>query len=195
VERQSQYGRRRWVRTAGSLAVAAAALTAPTLAAAPASASSQTVIHPEWVDGCGGCPGPLFNVQAQLDERTIKRVTDSVASGFAGLIASAHLKDPAEIRKLHQAAMTTLAGGVAQAGNAAWDAGDPDGELCPRLKWPFTGPRPHWDETMKDFAEGLTVLGEANRTGDQKLVDTASGLLDTGAAGLTDFEGCVGQAG
>jgi hypothetical protein len=179
----------------GALAVAAATLVAPVMAAAPAGAASQTTIHPEWVDGCGGCPGPLLTVAAQLDERTAKAVTAAVANGFAGLIASAHAKDPAEIRKLHQAAIATLSGGVARAGNAAWDAGDPDGELCPRLKWPFPGPRPHWDETMKQFAEGLTVLGEANANGDPKLVDTASGLLDAGAAGLTDFAGCVAGQG
>jgi hypothetical protein len=188
---KSRYGWR-W----GALAVVVAAFAAPVVGAAPAGAQAQTVIHPEWVDGCPGCPGPLLNVAAQLDERAIRNVTASVANGFAGLIASAHVKDPAEIRKLHTAAIATLSAGVAQAGNAAWDAGDPDGELCPRLKWPFPGPRPHWDETMKQFAEGLTVLGEANVTGDPKLVDTASGLLDAGAKGLTDFQGCVaGQSG
>jgi hypothetical protein len=117
-------------------------------------------------------------VQAQLDERTVKRVTDSVANGFAGLIASAHVKDPAEIAKLHKAALTDMSAGAALAGNAAWDAGDPDGELCPRLKWPFPGPRPHWLSNAacgrRRRCEGVAAPGPA-QPGDGGRVDAELG--------------------
>lgn len=184
--------RRRWLRRiGGAVVVAVAALAAPAFTAAPAGAVSQTVIHPEWVDGCEGCPGPLFNVQTVLDRRVVGTVTRSVADGLSGLIAASRATDPAVARRLHEAAIRTLSTGAAQAGNAAWAAGDWDGDLCPRREWPFPGPKPHWDETESWLADGLTLLGEANRTGDAALIGVAADKLDAGAAGLTDFQGCV----
>jgi hypothetical protein len=184
--------RRRWLRrVGGAVIVAVAAMAAPVVTAAPAAAVSQTVIHPEWVDGCEGCPGPLFHVQQVLDRRAVVAVTNSVADGLSGLIAAARATDPVVARRLHEAAIRTLSTGAAQAGNSAWSGAEWDGDLCPRKPWPFPGPKPHWNETMTQLADGLTVLGEANRTGDAALIGVAAGKLDAGAADLTDFQGCV----
>ncbi len=184
--------RRRWLRRLGAaVAVTVAAVAAPAVTAAPAGAVSQTVIHPEWVDGCDGCPGPLFHVQSVLDRRIKAAVTKSVADGLAGLIAASRAQDPVVAKRLHEVAIRTLSGGAAQAGNAAWSAAEWDGDLCPRRPWPFPGPKPQWDENQRTLADGLTLLAEANLTGDAGLVGAAAGKLDAGAAGLTDFQGCV----
>jgi hypothetical protein len=184
--------RNRWRRRIGAAVIAAvAAMTAPVLTAAPAAAVSQSVIHPEWVDGCEGCPGPLFNVEAVLDRRAVATVTSSVANGLSGLIAAARTTDPAAARRLHDAAIRTLSAGAAQAGNSAWSGAEWDGDLCPRKPWPFPGPKPSWDETMNQLADGMTLLGAANRTGNADPLGAAGGKLDAGAAGLTDFQGCV----
>jgi hypothetical protein len=184
--------RRRWLRRVGGvLTVAVAALVTPAVTATPAGAVAQTTIHPEWIDGCDGCPGPVFHVQDELDRRATVAVTTSVADGFAGLIAAGRAKDPAVAGRLHAAAIRTLQVGAAQAGNAAWSAADWDGDLCPRWKWPWPGPKPHWDQTQDWLADGMTLLAEANRTGNADLVGAATGKLDAGAAGLTDFQGCV----
>ncbi|HEV7653497.1 MAG TPA: hypothetical protein VGP36_02015, partial [Mycobacteriales bacterium] len=166
-------------------------MVVPAFTAAPASAVSQTVIHPEIIDGCEGCPGPLFKVQDILTKQQIPAVTRSVASGVSGLITAARTKDPVAAKRIHDAAIKTLSTGAAQAGNASWAPGDPDGDLCPRRKWPFPGPKPGWDQLESQLSQGMTLLAQANRTGDGGLVTKASGLLDGGAAGLTTFQGCV----
>jgi hypothetical protein len=190
---QVSAARRRWLRRlAGGLAVAVGALVAPALTAQPAAAVSQTFLHPEIVDGCPRCPGPLvYWVREDLNARVVVVVEKSFAQGVSGLIAASAAKDPAVAKRLHDAAIRTLADGAGQAGNTAWSAGDWDGDLCPRWKWPFPGPKPHWDETQRWLAEGMTLLGEFNRTGDAGLLDRAAEDLGAGADGLTDFQGCV----
>ena len=184
--------RGRWSRRiGGAVIVAIAAVAAPAVTAAPAVAVSQSVIHPEWVDGCDGCPGPMFTVPAVLDPRVVVMVTSSVADGLSGLIAASRATDRAVAARLHAAAIQTLSTGAAQAGNGAWSAGTWDGDLCPVRPWPFPGPGPYWDEIQNELARGMTLLGEANRTGDADLAGVAGGLLGSGAAGLTDFQGCV----
>ncbi|HST67594.1 MAG TPA: hypothetical protein VLM05_20655 [Mycobacteriales bacterium] len=178
-------------RIGGAVAVAVAAMAAPAITAAPANAVSQTLIHPEIVDGCEGCPGPLFTVDVVVIREKVPAVTRSVASGLSGLIAAKRATDPAVSRRLHDTAIKTLAGGAATAGNATWGWDDPNGDLCPRRPWPFPGPRPQWDQLESQLSQGMTLLGQANRTGDGALVSRAAGLLDAGAAGLTEFQGCV----
>lgn len=150
---------------------------------------SQTTIHPEWVDGCGGCPGPLLAVQALLDERAKRTVTKSFADGLSGLIAASRAKDPAVAKRLHDTAIRTLTGGAAHAGNAAWSAEDWDGDLCPKRPWPFPGPGPQWDQNQRWLADGMSLLGRYNLSGSPDVL--ASGQLDAGASGLIAFQGCV----
>jgi hypothetical protein len=184
--------RGRWLRRLGAaVAVSIAAVTAPVITAAPAAAVSQTAIHPEWVDGCDGCPGPLFYVQAVLDQRIKYAVTKSVADGLSGLIAASRTQDPVAAKRLHDVAIRTMSDGAAQAGNAAWVPGEWDGDLCPKRDWPFPGPKPHWDETQRTLADGLSLLAQYNRTGDGRLLTAADGKLTTGADALLDFQGCV----
>jgi hypothetical protein len=178
-------------RVTGAVAVAVAALAAPVLTAAPAGAVSQTLIHPEIIDGCPGCPGPYFKVQDEIIRERVPEVTRSVASGLSGLIAAKRTTDPVAAKRIHDAAITTLAGGAAQAGNAAWDPSDPNGDLCPRRPWPFPGPRPQWDQLETQLSQGMTLLGQANRTGNAATGAEAAKQLDAGAAGLTAFQGCV----
>jgi hypothetical protein len=178
-------------RVGGAVAVAVAAMAVPAVTAAPAGAVSQTMIHPEIIDGCGGCPGPYFAVQDQISKEKVPSINRSVASGLSGLIAAERTTDPAAARRLHDAAIRTLAGGAAQAGNAAWDPSDPNGDLCPRRPWPFPGPGPQWDQLENQLAQGLTLLGQANRTGSPAIGAQAARQLDAGAAGLTAFQGCV----
>lgn len=177
-------------RLGAGLAVAVAAVAAPVMTAAPAQAVPLTAIHPEWVDGCEGCPGPLFRVQAVLEERVKAQVTVSVRSGLAGLISASRTRDPIAAARAHDVAIRTLRGAAAQAGNAAWAPDEWDGDLCPRRPWPFPGPGPQWDEMERLLAEGMTLLGRANR-GDQAALRAAGQDLDAGVAGLTTFQGCV----
>lgn len=184
--------RHRWGRRVGGAAiVAVAALGVPALTAPPAGAVSQTMIHPEWVDGCPGCPGPYFKVLRELDRVQVAAVTRSVQSGFSGLIAAKQAKDPAVAKRLHDGAIRTLQGGATQAGNVAWMDGDWDGDLCPRKPWPWPGPGPRWDETEQWLSDGMTLIGRANLTGDAATLESATENLDAGAAALTDFQGCV----
>lgn len=178
-------------RVGGAVAVAVAAMAVPAFIAAPAGAVSQTLIHPEIIDGCGGCPGPYFKVQAQILKEKVPAVNRSVASGLSGLIAAKRTTDPVAARRIHDAAITTLAGGAAQAGNATWDPSDPNGDLCPRRPWPFPGPGPQWTQLEDHLSQGMTLLGEFNRTGNAAVGSRAAGELDAGAAGLTAFQGCV----
>jgi hypothetical protein len=178
-------------RVGGAVAVAVAAMAAPVLAAAPASAVSQTLIHPEIIDGCGGCPGPVLQVQTQVLKEKVPSVNRAVAGGLSGLIAARRTTDPVAARRIHDAAIRTLAGGAAQTGNVRWVPVGGEGDLCPGRSWPFPGPKPTWDQLENQLSQGMTVLGQANRTGDGALVAQASALLDAGAAGLTAFQGCV----
>jgi hypothetical protein len=178
-------------RAGGAVAVAVAAMVAPAVTAAPAGAVSQTMIHPEIIDGCGGCPGPVFQVEGQVIHEKVLSIDRAVAGGLSGLIAAGRTTDPAAAARIHDAAISTLAGGAAQAGNVRWVPLGGEGGLCPRRSWPFPGPKPTWDQLENQLSQGMTVLGQANRTGDRALVSRAAGLLDAGAAGLTAFQGCV----
>lgn len=178
-------------RVGVAVVVAVAAMAVPAFTAAPASAVSQTFIHPEIIDGCGGCPGPMFQVQAQVLKEKVPSVNRSVASGLSGLIAAMRTTDPVAARRIHDAAIRTLAGGAAQAGNATWDPSDPNGDLCPRRPWPFPGPGPQWNQLEDQLAQGMTLLGQFNRTGNAAIGSRAATELDAGAAGLTAFQGCV----
>ena len=178
-------------RIGGAVAVAVAAMAVPAFTAAPASAVSQTLIHPEIIDGCGGCPGPYFTVQDTILREKVASINRSVASGLSGLIAAKRTTDPAAARRLHDVAIRTLAGGAAQAGNATWDPSDPNGDLCPRRPWPFPGPGPQWNQLEGQLSRGMTLLGEFNRTGDAAVGSRAASELDAGTAGLTAFQGCV----
>jgi anaerobic selenocysteine-containing dehydrogenase len=176
-------------RLAAGLVVAAAAVAGPAVAAGPAAAQSQTTIHPEWVDGCPGCPGPLFNLQTVLDERVRIQVQKTVASGLSGLAVAARTTDPVAARRLHDSAVTTLRGAAAQGGNTAYYAGDWDGDLCPRKPGPW--PKRYWDESERWLSDGMTLLGRANVTGDAATLATAVKELDTGVAGFTALQGCA----
>ena len=177
-------------RLGAGLAMAVAAVAAPVVTAAPAQAVSQTAIHPEWVDGCEGCPGPVFLVEAVLDHRIKARVTTSVRTGLSGLLSASRTTDPVAAARVHAAAIRTLQGAAAQAGNAAWGADEWDGDLCPRKPWPWPGPGPQWDVLERQLSEGMTLLGRANR-GDQAALRAATEDLDAGVTGLTAFQGCV----
>ena len=177
-------------RLAAGVAVAAAAVAGPVATAGPAAAVSQTTIHPEWVDGCPGCPGPLFNLQTVLDERVRLQVQKTLSSGLSGLATAAQTRDPVAARQLHDVAVRTLQGGVAQAGNTAFYAGDWDGDLCPRIPGPK--PKRYWDYSERLLADGLTLVSRANLSGDAGTLATAVRELDTGVAGFTaNLQGCA----
>lgn len=198
-ERQVSGGRRgrlRWgLRLGAALAVAAGTVGGTLLTAAPAQAVSQTVIHPEWVDGCPGCPGPIFLVERELDQRTAAAVTTAVANGLSGLIAAAHAQDPAAAKRLHAAAIASFGRATTLAGNASFTGvADWDGDLCPPWPWPW--PRPHWADVEKELGEGLTLLGQAATTKDTtvaaQLRAAAVSDLEGGTAGLETFQNCTG---
>jgi hypothetical protein len=190
-------GRVRWLlRLGAALVVAAGAASGTLLAASPAQAVSQTTIHPEWIDGCEGCPGPMFVVDRELDQRTAATVTTAVANGLSGLIAAKHAQDPAVGRRLHAAAIASFTRASQLTGHASF-VGVSDGddiELCPPWPWPW--PRPHWGEVVKELGEGLTLLGEAAVTKDVTRAAElrAAGIadLESGTAGLETFQGCAG---
>jgi hypothetical protein len=185
-------GRRRWARViAGAAAMAVVAVAGPVLTAPPAAAATVTTIHPEWVDGCPGCPGPWFTLTRVLDERVIVSVNKSVQAGLSQLLAAQRAADPSVAKRLRAQAATTLRGGAAQAGNGAWAAGDWDGDLCPRRPWPFPGPGPQWNANEKVLAEGMTQLSRGNISGDTATINAGMRNLDAGVAGLTAFQGCV----
>jgi hypothetical protein len=189
-------GRLRWgLRLGAALAVAASVTAGTVLAAAPAQAVSQTVIHPEYVDGCPGCPGPIFIVDRELDQRTAAAVTTAVGNGLAGVIAARHAQDPAVGKRLHAAAIASFSHASRLTGYSAFGSvADWDGDLCPPWPWPW--PRPHWAEVEKELAGGLTLLGEAAVTNDvtraAELQAAAVSNLDAGTAGLETYQNCAG---
>jgi hypothetical protein len=195
-----------WLRRLGAtLVVAASVLGGPVLAAGPAHAASSSVLHPEWVDGCEGCPGPLLLVHQELDQRRLAAVTHGVADGLAGLIAAHRADDPALARRLADRAIAAFTQATQTAGNPGFSVGTWDGDICPRRPWPWPwpGPPPHWNtieeywnDVQQGLSDGLTLLGEAALTRD---VDRAAALraagvakLDDSATGLESFQGCVG---
>lgn len=181
-----------WLRrTAGAVVVATAALAAPALTAAPAAAAPASIIDPDWVDGCPDCPGPVFRLQVEISYPAAERVTNVFRQGLSELIASSRAQDPASARRLHDTAVRTLAGGAAQAGNGAWVPVGPLDDLCPKRDWPYPGPKPHWDAVQRSIGDGMTLLGQVNRTGDGRTLAAAGRSLDAGVAGFTDFQGCV----
>ena len=196
----------RWRRRLGAaLLVAAGVLGGPVVAVGPAQAASSTVIHPEWVDGCEGCPGPLLVAHQELDQRRAAAVTTGVADGLAGLIAAHRATDPALAKRLKARAVAVFTQATQAAGNAAFSVGVWDGDICPERPWPWPGPwpPPHW-ETLEDYwdyvqqgvADGLTLLGEAalTRDADRAAALRAAGIstLDESATGLETFQGCAG---
>jgi hypothetical protein len=188
-----------WGRRFGAAVVVAASVLGVALTAAPAQAVSQTAIHPEWIDGCPGCPGPVFLVQRELDQRTVAAVTATLRGGLSNLLAANHAQDPAAGKRLHEIALGQLDKTASLSGFAAWGAaadGD-DVELCPRWPWPWPipGPPPWWD-VENELADGITLLGQAAITKDATVAAQlrAKGIdeLDAGAAGLDAYQGCAG---
>ncbi|MEN3356600.1 MAG: hypothetical protein V7637_582 [Mycobacteriales bacterium] len=199
VRQASRWRRLWWGRRVGTALVLAAGVAGGVaLAAVPAQAASGVFIHPEWVDGCPGCPGPIFLVQRELDQRAVVAVTGKVQAGLSGLVTALHQRDPAAAKKLHEGAIVNLTGAAKLTGYAGFSAvadGD-DVELCPRWwPWPIPGPPP-WRDVEGDLADGITLIGQAAITKD---VDVAAQLrakgieeLDAGAAGLDAYQGCTG---
>ncbi len=189
-----------WVRRVSTaLVLAVGMLGGVALAAGPAQAASGTMIHPEWVDGCPGCPGPIFWLQRELDKRTAVAVTARVQAGLSGLIRARHEQDPAAAKKLHEAAIVNLTGAAKLTGYSAFSpvAEGDDVELCPRWPWPWPQPGPpRWWDVETLFSDGITLLGEAELTKDVDLANQLRGKgiedLDAGAAGLDQYQGCTG---
>jgi hypothetical protein len=183
----------RWALRLGAALILAAGTIGGTLVAAGAAhAASGTVIHPEWVDGCPGCPGPIFLVDRELDRRTVAAVTTAVANGLSGIIAANHATDPAVAKRLHAAAIASFTQASQQTGFSAFSGvADWDGDLCPPWPWP----RPHWADVEQELGDGLTLLGQAALTRDPvkagELQDAAVSNLDAGTAGLETFQGCT----
>jgi hypothetical protein len=177
----------KWRRIGAAVAVSAAAVAGPVMTAAPAGATNQTQLHPEWVDGCPGCPGPVLWYQSVLEQRLKDKLNTELGKGLSGLAVAAQRKD----QRLHDASIKTIQGAVATAGNAAFAAGDWDGDLCPRIPWPFPGPRPVWDSAEKLLSQGLTEIARANISGDRGVLGQAVKDLDGGVAGFSALQGCV----
>jgi len=178
--------------------VMAGALSASVLAALPAQAVSQTVLHPEWIDGCGGCPGPSIAVAAELDQRAQYEATAALADGLAGMIAAGAERDPAMAERLRGKAIGSFAHVAGIAGSATFSpVADWDGELCPRpWPWPWPWPpQPDWGDIEWQMADGLNLLGEAALTQDAEraaaLRDKAENSLESAAAGLQMYENCA----
>jgi hypothetical protein len=186
--------RRGWALRLGTAAVVAGSvLGAAALGAGPAQAASGTVFHPEWVDGCPGCPGPVLSVAERVyDPQTVASVNSAIAGGLAGLIAAKRATDPGQAQQLHAAAIASFARAEAMTGNAGFGtAADWDGDICP--PWPpWRRPRPHW-QVDSDLATGLSLLGRAAVTKNPREAEAlrgqASGALDAGAGALTGFQG------
>ena len=199
-QRQAPRWRRLWWgrRVGTALVLAASVVGGVALAAAPAQAASGAFIHPEWVDGCPGCPGPIFLVQRELDQRAIVAVTAKVQAGLSGLVTALHQQDPAAAKKLHETGVANLTGAAKLTGYAAFSpvADGDDVELCPRWwPWPIPGPPPWWD-VESQLSDGITLIGQAEITKDVNVAAQlrAKGIaeLDTGAKGLDAYQGCTG---
>lgn len=192
--------RRGWALRLGAAAVVAGSvLGGAALAAAPAQAASAAVFHPEWVDGCPGCPGPLVTtVDRVYDPQTVATVSSLIGNGLAGLIAASRVTDPGKAQQVHAAAIATFARGAALTGNAAFSpvGDDWDGNICPP-GWPWR-PHPHSNVDL-DVASGLSLLGQAAVSQDPRqaavLRAQASTVLDAGAAELTKFQGYCSSTG
>jgi hypothetical protein len=193
-------GRRRWALRLGAAAVAAGSVLAgAALGAGPAQAASGTIFHPEWVDGCPGCPGPVLSVANRVyDPQLVATVNTGIAKGLSGLIAAKRATDPGQAQQLHAAAIAQFTRAEAITGNAGFGtAADWDGDICP--PWPpWPRPRPHW-EVDGDVAAGLTLLGKAAVSKDPREAEAlrgqASGVLDAGAGQLAGFEGYCSTQG
>jgi hypothetical protein len=186
-------------RLLGVLAIAAS-VSGVALAGAPAQAASGAYIHPEWVDGCPGCPGPIFLVQRELDQKTIVAVTANVQAGLSSLMAARHEQDPKAAAKWTAAAVGQLTKSSALTGHSAFSpvADGDDVELCPRWPWPWPWPvpPPRWWDVESQFADGINLLGQADITKDPKLASEIrnKGIEELGgaAAGLDQYQGCTG---
>lgn len=201
-ERQAPRWRRLWwARRAGTaLVLAASVVGGAALSAAPAQAAGGAFIHPEWVDGCPGCPGPIFLVQRELDQKVVLAATSAVQAGLSNLIAAKHAQDPAAAKKFQATAVSALTRASALTGYSAFspvaDADDVD--ICPRWPWPWPWPvpPPRWWDVESQFADGINLLGQAELTKDPQLATSLrnKGIeeLGLGAAGLDQYQGCTG---
>jgi hypothetical protein len=193
-------GRVRWLVAA--LAAVLAAL-AGTLLAAPAHAASATLIHPEWVDGCPGCPGPVelrLAAVYELDERTAVEVGDLVVVGMQHLVAAKRalsVGDERDAAALVSEGVAVLQRASDATGHAGFLAADDwDGDWCGNSKVP-PKPKPKLYELLtaadRLIASGITGLGQAAEERDpgmqQDLQARAGADLMEGAGLLGGFGG------
>lgn len=186
------------LRRIAAVATALVAAAGLMLAASPAHAASATLIHPEWIDGCPGCPGPVdlqLAVRAELQSDVAVQVGDLVARGTQILVEAARSEpspDPWRSDRLVVAGVASFAEASAMAGNAGFMvAEDWDGDWCGNRPKPWPWPKDDARFVRVDelLADGLTTLGEAaiQRDGDaqQALEDRAVGSLQEAAMELS----------
>jgi hypothetical protein len=164
----STNGRRRSLLRLGTVSATAAA--AVLAFGAPAHAS--TLINPEWVDGCPGCPGPLaFSVlvEKSYPERVIHEAQVALAKGVQYRLDARKTKDPALAQRLTAASNQSFASMTSMLGSVAVGGGDDPGEwLCPDW-WKLPIPGPKQGEFERYLADGLTTLGQSQLTRDARV--------------------------
>jgi hypothetical protein len=168
-------------RAFGAAVIATSSLL---MMAAPAHAATIYKIHPEWVDGCPGCPMAVnfkFTLQAP-DETPVEpeRVADKIAVATELLLRYAETvpdldwpKNPFASRGI---AEYTAAANLAGNGSFAVD----DDEQCGNGK-PKPIPHGPYADAEQLMADGLTTLGQSAVERD---ADAAAALQDRAAGEL-----------
>jgi hypothetical protein len=166
-------------RATGLVAMAASSLL---MMAVPAHAATIYYIHPDWVDGCAGCPGVNWTFRAvpppDVPVEQPEMVAEKIAAATELLLKAARAtpdgldwtKSPVATKGIAE-----YASAANLAGNGAFLVADgEDGDQCGNgtVKPKPTPPVPYADAEQL-IADGLTTLGQAAV---QRDADEAAGL-------------------
>jgi hypothetical protein len=188
----STNGRRRALLR--STTVSATAVAAVLALAGPAHASN--ILHPEWVDGCDGCPGPVafgVSVQKVYPERVLHAAELALAKGVTYRLNARKAKDPAVARRLTLESNQAFASMTSMLGSVAVGSGDDPGEwLCPDW-WKGRIPPPKQGDFEKPLTDGLTTLGLSQLTSDPRAAAVLAADAYKSLDAAADIgAGCVG---
>ena len=172
-------------RASGAAVIAAGSLL---MMAAPAHAATVYKIHPDWVDGCPGCPGPVdFKYTLVTPDETVvepERVADKVAAATELLLEAARTVPDLDWTKspLASKGIAEYSAAAALGGNGTFQLDDVDGDWCGNSTVkPKPVPHGPYADAGQLIADGLTTLGEA---AGQRDPDQAAALQERGADAL-----------
>jgi hypothetical protein len=90
--------------------------------------SFRLIFDPSWVDGCPGCPGPVFN------EAIADYAIAGVLRDIAAVVKNSNISEP--LRNIARKMVENSSKGLI----AGWEDGD---DICPPWRFPFPGPKPN----------------------------------------------------